>query len=83
MKGLCGNGVSTLCVNCGEVSCINYYDVEKDQFPNVEKQKDYSQFNKGNDCDFCENQYWWGLDGDKTGCRKYDEGKECEYVDGM
>ena len=42
-KGLCGYGVSTFCVNCSQITCLNYYDVIKDEFPNariVRKVKD-------------------------------------------
>ena len=45
-------------------------------------EKDYDQYyNKGNDCDACENQYLCGTYGDATGCRRYDEGLECEFVE--
>ena len=44
--------------------------------------KDYSKYyNKGNDCDCCENQYLCGVDGDSIGCKCQDEGKECEFVE--
>lgn len=44
------------------------------------KTEDFSKyFNKGNDCDACKNQYLWGIDGDKLGCKCQDEGKECNY----
>lgn len=33
-------------------------------------------FNKGNDCDCCENQYLCGVDGDSVACRQADENKE-------
>lgn len=36
-------------------------------------------YNKGNDCDSCENQYLYGRDGDAFGCRCYEEGEECNY----
>lgn len=39
--------------------------------------KDY---NKGNDCDCCEHQYLCGTDGDATGCKLADEGKECNFI---
>jgi hypothetical protein len=44
--------------------------------------KDYSgYYNKGNDCDTCENQYLCGAFGDATGCKLFDEGRECEFVE--
>lgn len=44
--------------------------------------KDYSQYyNKGNDCDCCENQYLCCKDGDATGCTCYDEQRECEFIE--
>lgn len=43
---------------------------------------DYSKcFNKGNDCDCCDNQYLCGRDGDAVGCKRADEGQECEFVE--
>ena len=36
-------------------------------------------FNKGNDCDACMNQYHCGIDGDAVGCKRHDEGLECEF----
>lgn len=40
----------------------------------------YSKFyNKGNDCDCCQNQYLTGEFGDGWGCRCKDDGKECNY----
>ena len=45
-------------------------------------EKDYNQYyNKGNDCDTCKNQYLCGRDGDAIGCKRFDENKECEYVE--
>lgn len=38
-------------------------------------------FNKGNDCDACENQYLCGKYGDAVGCRCVDEGQECHFVE--
>lgn len=38
--------------------------------------KDY---NKGNDCDNCKNQYFCGIDGDMIGCKCQEENKECCY----
>lgn len=44
--------------------------------------KDYSEFfNKGNDCDCCENQYLCGMYGDEIGCRCRDEGEECNFIE--
>ena len=44
------------------------------------KNEDYNKYyNKGNDCDTCENQYLCGIDGDKLGCKCQDEGEECNY----
>jgi hypothetical protein len=42
----------------------------------------YSQhYNKGNDCDTCQNQYICGVYGDALGCKRQDEGLECEFVE--
>lgn len=44
--------------------------------------EDCSQYyNKGNDCDACKNQYLHGIDGDRIGCKCYDDRKECEFVE--
>lgn len=40
----------------------------------------YEAFNKGNDCDCCENQYLCGIDGDCVACHRADENKECNFV---
>lgn len=40
----------------------------------------YENFNKGNDCDCCENQYLCGIDGDCVACHRADENKECNFV---
>jgi len=37
-------------------------------------------FNKGNDCDCCENQYLTGTDGDAVACRQADKNKECMFI---
>lgn len=37
-------------------------------------------YNKGNDCDCCDNQYLCGRDGDAVGCRCQDISKECKYI---
>lgn len=37
-------------------------------------------FNKGNDCDCCENQYLCGADGDAVGCHRADENNECQFI---
>ncbi len=37
-------------------------------------------YNKGNDCDICENQYLCGLYGDSLGCKCFDEGLTCNFV---
>ena len=41
---------------------------------------DYDGYNKGNDCDNCQNEYICGEFGDAIGCRCADEGKECNFV---
>ena len=38
-------------------------------------------FNKGNDCDMCQNSYYYGLDGDKIGCKRADDKLDCEFVE--
>lgn len=38
-------------------------------------------YNKGNDCDACENQYICGLYGDALGCKCFDEGLPCSFVE--
>lgn len=44
-------------------------------------EKDYNNyFNKGNDCDSCENQYLSGNDGDAIGCKCSDSGIECCFI---
>jgi hypothetical protein len=44
--------------------------------------KEYIQYyNKGNDCDCCENQYLCGRDGDALGCLCFDENRECEFIE--
>lgn len=46
--------------------------------------KDYSQnYNKGNDCDACQNQYLCGRDGDATGCKRFDDELDCEYIESV
>jgi len=54
----------------------------KDEVERREKMgKNYNEYyNKGNDCDVCKNQYVCGEYGDATGCSRYDEGLECEFV---
>ena len=43
---------------------------------------DYTEeYNQGNDCDACENQYYIGRDGDGTACRRADLGLSCEFVE--
>lgn len=43
--------------------------------------EDYSHYyNKGNDCDYCENQYLYGKDGDMLGCHCRDNNTDCHYV---
>lgn len=37
-------------------------------------------YNKGNDCDTCENQYPCGKYGDAVGCRCQDANKECAFI---
>lgn len=42
--------------------------------------KDYNQYyNKGNDCDICQNQYICGRDGDRLGCKMIDLGLPCNF----
>lgn len=40
--------------------------------------KDY---NKGNDCDCCENQYLRGYGSESIGCKCADESKECNFIE--
>lgn len=37
------------------------------------------QYNKGNDCDCCVNQYYTGRDGTVTGCKRALEGLDCDF----
>lgn len=42
----------------------------------------FSQYyNKGNDCDTCQNQYLCGTYGDAVGCKRKDDGLDCEFVE--
>jgi hypothetical protein len=44
--------------------------------------KDYSEYyNKGNDCDCCENQYLCGAYGDATGCKCVDNEEPCHFIE--
>lgn len=44
--------------------------------------EDFSKyFNKGNDCDACDNQYLCGIDCDAVGCKCADKGKECHFIE--
>ena len=45
----------------------------------MERKKNF--FNKGNDCDCCENQFFCGKYGDAVGCKCADEGKECKFIE--
>lgn len=48
------------------------------------KNEDYSKFyNKGNDCDFCKNQYITGRYGDSLGCKCIDNKEKCNYEEKM
>lgn len=56
--------------------------VVRERIQGGNRMKDYSKFyNKGNDCDACENQYMCGRDGDELGCRCADEDQECNYIE--
>ena len=38
-------------------------------------------YNKGNDCNCCENQYISGADGDTVDCLCFDENRACEFIE--
>lgn len=64
-----------------------YYITEEVYVMNVNHPKFFKtnsyrkNFNNGNDCDSCQNQYLYGQYGDVTGCHRYDDGLECEFFE--
>jgi len=73
------------CENCGDEECSKRNDLEGQPVLCIEcyySAKEWEEtYNKGNDCDCCENQYLCGRDGDAIGCKCVDNGEECNFTD--
>lgn len=54
-------------------------DVNEEDCVSKKEYECQALYNKGNDCDCCNNQYLCGRDGDATGCKCFDRGEPCHY----